>query len=414
VTGFGLGRTRPPRTLRARVTLLGATALVAATAMTASPAVTLAAPAMSAGNAEVQRAMDRAVAEEGVPGMVAEVVDGHRSWFGRAGVADTTTGREQRPNERIRIGSATKAFTATVVLQLEADGRLDLDDTVDKWLPGLVQGNGNDGREITIRHLLNHTSGIFNYGNDTQVARIGQDFYDHRFDSYTPEQLVEIGLRNTRYFPEPGDGFVYSNTGYVLAGMIVEKATGRRLADVIRSRIVRPLELDGTYLPDNEVEIRGPHPRHYSTLFVNEPGATVYDVTEQNVSYGWAAGGMVSTVEDLNTFTRALLAGRLLEPAQQREMFSMVRTVVTNPETGVEIEPWIFDTTYGLGVWSWTLSCGTEVWGIGGAISGAMGFSLGTRDGEHLVGLGMNIDQMTQELPTVKSVIEAKFCPVGS
>ncbi|MDQ7810851.1 serine hydrolase domain-containing protein [Amycolatopsis sp. A133] len=406
---------------RVRAVLAGMTLLISGTAMTeyggntAVAAVSEADPATSRpDNAAVRRAMAEAVAGKGVPGMVAEVIDGRQSWFGHAGVADTGTGRAQRPHERVRIGSAAKAFTAAVVLQLEAAGELSLGDEVEKWLPGLVRGNGNDGREITIRQLLNHTSGIFNYGNDAQIVRTGQDFFEHRFDRYTPGQLVEAGLRNERYFPEPGDGFAYSNTGYFLAAMIVEKVTGNTLAEEIRRRIVLPLRLEGTYLPnDDEVRIRGPHPRHYSTLFVNEPGAEVYDVTEQNVSYGWAAGGMVSTVEDVDKFTRALLQGQILAPAQQREMFTMVRTVVKSPATGEEIESWVSGTTYGLGVWSWTLGCGREVWGIGGAISGAMTFSLGTRDGEHLVGISMNIDQMTPELPTVKSVIEAKFCPAG-
>ncbi|MDI5976730.1 serine hydrolase domain-containing protein [Amycolatopsis magusensis] len=420
----------PPRTFRARAPLAGIILLVSAVAMgcgdnggeaavtteaEVAPAAVLAEnlATVRPGNAAVQQAMNRAVAENGVPGMVAEVLEGHRSWFGRAGVADTATGREQGPRERIRIGSAAKAFTATVVLQLEAAGEVDLDDKVEKWLPGLVRGNGNDGREITIRHLLNHTSGIFNYGNDAEIAKTGQAFFEHRFDSYTPGQLVEVGLRNPRYFAEPGDGFVYSNTGYILAGLIIEKVSGNTLADEIRQRIVLPLHLEGTYLPGEEVEIRGPHPRHYSTLFVNEPAAQVYDVTEQNVSYGWAAGGMVSTVEDVTQFTRALLQGRILPPAQQREMFTMVRTVVKDPATGTEIEPWISGTTYGLGAWSWTLGCGREVWGIGGAISGAMTFSFGTRDGKLLVGLGMNTDQMTPDLTTVRSVLEAKLCPAG-
>ena len=123
---------------------------------------TMAAPAASAsGRAGVQRALDDAVAKGGAPGIVAEVRDGPGKWFGSAGEADTKTGRKRQPQERFRIGSATKAFTATVVLQLAAERKLSLDDTVDTWLPGLVKGNGYDGGEITIRQLLNHTSGIF-------------------------------------------------------------------------------------------------------------------------------------------------------------------------------------------------------------------------------------------------------------
>jgi D-alanyl-D-alanine carboxypeptidase len=364
-------------------------------------------------HAQVQKALDYAVADRGVPGMVAQVRDVRGRWFGSAGVADTRTGRERQEHERFRIGSAAKAFTATVVLLLEAEGRLSLDDTVDTWLPGLVRGNGNDGNAITIRHLLNHTSGIFNYGNDAEefAKFFGPAYLEHRFDEYTPEQLVRIGLRNPRYFPEPGDGFTYSNTGYFLAGMVIEQATGRTLADEIERRIVRPLGLTGTYLSGLETKIRGPHPRHYSTLFAAEPDAEVYDVTEQSATTGWAAGGMVSTVRDLDRFVSALLRGELLPPAQHAEMFAMVETKARTAE-GTWIDPWIPDTTYGLGVFSWELSCGATVWGIGGAITGGFTFSMGTRDASRLLTTNMTIDRYAdpQSMGTAKYVFEAEFC----
>jgi D-alanyl-D-alanine carboxypeptidase len=148
--------------LPAKAGLLIAAMTLAGAAMTAPAA----SAASTSGHAEVQRILDQAVAQSGAPGMVTEIRDGRERWFGSAGVSDTKTGQKRRPLERFRIGSATKAFTATVVLQLAAEGKLGLDDTVEEWLPGLVTGNGYDGRKITIRQLLNHTSGIFNYGND--------------------------------------------------------------------------------------------------------------------------------------------------------------------------------------------------------------------------------------------------------
>ncbi|GAA2985913.1 serine hydrolase domain-containing protein [Streptosporangium longisporum] len=394
--------------------------LITAVAL-AAPATTT--PAASAsvtdapGHVQVRKALDQAVADGGVPGMVAEVRDRRGRWFGSAGVADTRTGRERRPHERFRIGSATKPFTATVVLQLAAEGRLSLDDTVDRWLPGLVEGNGNDGGTITVRHLLNHTSGIFNYGNDEkEFAKFsGPAWLEHRYDTYTPGQLVRIGLRNPRSFEVPGDGFVYSNTGYILAGMIVEKVTGRTLADEISRRIVRPLGLTGTYLPAEETGIRGPHPRHYSTLFATGTDAEVHDVTDQSATVGWAAGGMVSTVGDLHRFTGALLRGTLLPPAQQREMFTMVRTGITMPD-GTWKDTWIPGSTYGTGVFSWELSCGARVWGVGGAITGGFSFAMGTRDAERMVATTMNIDTYGRynSLDMVKAVFQAEFCPSGS
>ncbi|MFI0424489.1 serine hydrolase domain-containing protein [Spongiactinospora sp. 9N601] len=395
--------------------------LITAVALAGSSAV--AAPAASAStadapdHAQVQKALDQAVSDGGVPGMVAEVHDRRGRWFGSAGVADTRTGRKRVPHERFRIGSAAKAFTATVVLQLEAEGKLSLDDTVNKWLPGLVKGNGNDGDKITIRHLLNHTSGIFNYGNDKEeFAKFsGPAWLEHRYDTYTPEQLVKIGLRNPRSFETPGDGFVYSNTGYILAGMIIEKVTGNTLAREISRRIVRPLRLTGTYLPGKGTKIRGPHPRHYSTLFAAEADAKVYDVTDQSATTAWAAGGVVSSVGDLRRFSGALLRGELLPPAQQREMFAMVKTGIKLPD-GTWKDTWISGTTYGTGVFSWKLSCGAKVWGIGGAITGGFSFAMGTRDAKRMISTNMNIDRYGQynSLDMAKTVIEAEFCPSGS
>ncbi|MEV1246265.1 serine hydrolase domain-containing protein [Nonomuraea sp. NPDC049750] len=357
--------------------------------------------AIAPGHAEVQRALDRAVTEGGLPGILAEVRDGRRSWFGSAGVADTRTGRKRLPQERFRIGSASKAFTATVILQLSAEHRLSLDDTVEKWLPGVVKGNGNDGAEITIRQLLNHSSGIFNYGNDEEAFAkfVGPEFFKHRYEKYRPEQLVKIAMSHPPYFG-PGQGFGYSNTNYILAGMIIERVTGRTLAGEISRRIVRPLALTGTYLPGDDTVIRGPHARHYSTLFVTGPDAKIYDVTEMNASTGWAAGGMVSTVRDLDRFVSALLRGRLLAPAERREMFTTVSTG----------GGWIPNTTYGLGVFSQKLSCGVTVWGVGGAISGSYSYAMGSRDGRRMVVSNVNGD-WNNPIGTLTDVLQSEFCP---
>jgi len=384
------------------VALLAAAATgVAGSAAGAAPAPAPA-PAPAAHHAPVQAALDRAVAVGGAPGMVAEVRDRHGTWFGSAGLADTATGRPRRADERFRIGSATKALTATVVLQLAAERRLRLDDTVEKWLPGLVQGNGYDGRTITIRQLLNHTSGIFNYGSVDAFFDKGKGaaWFQHRFDTYSPVELVRVGLSHVPYFA-PGQGFAYSNTDYILAGMIVEKATGRTLADELTRRISRPLGLTATYLPGYEPGIRGPHPVHYSTLFSDSPHPQIYDATEMNQSFAWAAGGAVSTIDDLNRFFSALLAGRLLPPAEQRDMFTTVAT-----QGG---PPWIPDTRYGLGVFSQTLPCGVTVWGNAGATYGSWTYDMGTRDGKHLLSSQVNGDW--SGLGIFNDTLSAEFCP---
>jgi D-alanyl-D-alanine carboxypeptidase len=200
------------KTLRAAACLLAAAlAVTAATTGTSSAAV-------ADDHAEVQRVLDEAVTDGGMPGVITEIREGRESWFGRAGVADTETGRERRRQEHFRAASVTKSFTATVVLKLAAEGRLSLDDTVDTWLPGVVRGNGHDGTKVTIRQLLNNTSGIFPYISDTELAtkQWTPAFLEGRFDSYRPEDLLKYALRNPAQF-EPGKSWSYSNSNYILA-----------------------------------------------------------------------------------------------------------------------------------------------------------------------------------------------------
>ncbi|GAA1455918.1 beta-lactamase family protein [Nocardiopsis exhalans] len=334
----------------------------------------------------VQEVLDRAVAEQGFPGYSVQIRQGERSSFGAAGFADTGSGRERLPQERFRIGSTTKTFAAILLLRLEAEGVLSLDDTVETWLPDLVRGNGNDGRSITLEQLLSMTSGLFNYvlDEDILVRFNGPGFLEHRFDSFTPEELVRTALAHP---PEhsPGQGWNYCNTGYFLAGMIIERATGQTFARQVEQHLARPLGLTSTYVPGEEKDIPGTHARHYSRLYASAPDAPVYDVTELNASAAWAAGGMVSSTTDLNHFFAALLRGDLLPPAQQARMF----TTAPTPEG-----KWlpIPDTTYGLGMSSLTLAGGDTVWGMGGAINGSFCFTYGTRDGGLVISQSINCD----------------------
>ncbi|SEH02078.1 D-alanyl-D-alanine carboxypeptidase [Nonomuraea solani] len=357
--------------------------------------------AVGGDHAGTQRVLDQAVTGGGVPGILADVRDPSGTWFGTAGVADTETGRERRRHDRFRVGSITKAFTSTVVLKLAAERRLSLDDTVEKWLPGVVRGNGHDGSKITIRRLLNQTSGVFNYSMDKELlARyIGPAFLKHRFDSIRPAELVKVAMRNPPAFA-PGKGWGYSNTNFVLAGMIIEKVTGRSYDVEVERRITDPLGMTATYVPREETKLRGPHSRHYSKLSLPEPDAKVYDVTEMNASTAWAAGGIVSTAGDLQKFYRALLGGRLLPPAQQKEMFTGVST---------EGGGWIPNTTYGLGVFWQKLSCGVTAWGGGGAINGSWTYAMGSRDGKRMVVSNVNGD-WGNPIATFTEVLEAELC----
>ncbi|WP_406290408.1 serine hydrolase domain-containing protein [Embleya sp. NBC_00896] len=340
----------------------------------AAGAVSESAPGSGAEDYEaIQPLLRQAVTRGGLPGILAEVRDGDRQWFGTAGVADTRTGRKRSQQDRFRIGSITKTFVATVVLQLAAEGRLGLDDTAEQWLPGVVQGHHHDGAGVNIRMLLNHTSGIFNYTDDQEAL--------NRHETHTPESLVRIAVSHPPNFT-PGSGWAYSNTNYVLAGMLIERATGRTLAEQITERIARPLGLTGTYLPHgSDPTIHGPHSRHYTKLFRTDPGAPVHDATELDSSMFWAAGGMISTAGDLNRFFAALLGGRILAPDRQRDMFTTVPT-----------RDWISDSAYGLGVSSVRLPCGETVWGMGGALFGSWSYAYGARDGEQMVTTNVNGD----------------------
>ncbi|WP_327588430.1 beta-lactamase family protein [Nonomuraea sp. NBC_00507] len=357
------------------------------------------------GQAEVERLLDAAVTEQGYPGMITEIRNGTQQWFGSAGVADTATGRPRTPQEQFRVGSITKTFTATLVLQLAAEYRLSLDDTVEQWLPGLVQGNGHDGSKITIRQLLNHTSGIFAYTLDEGMLESywTPKLMEHRFDKLTPEDLVKIAVSHPADF-EPGQDWGYSNTNFVLAAMIIEKAAGMSYADAVAYRIARPLKLTGTYAPGSETGFRGPHTSSYSKLMLPEADAPAHDVTELSPSYAFGVGEIISTAADLGTFLGALLKGWLLPPAQQTEMFTM---------TPVPDGKWLDGYSYGLGISSVTLPCGTTVYGHGGMITGTWSYLYGTRDGKRIVTQNVNGDWGMPPMDLFIDVLDAVFRPAA-
>jgi D-alanyl-D-alanine carboxypeptidase len=380
-------RTTRTRTARTARTVLAATAVAALTATAlAAPAVAATAP-QKRDHRATQQALDAAV-EAGVPGAVAQARSGRSGWTGTAG--------ERGGKDRYRVGSITKTFVATVLLQLQAEGRLDLDDPVEKWLPGTVRGNGHDGRKITVRQLLNHTSGVYSVTSDPgfQQKVFGPEFLKHRYDTWTPEQLVAIAMTHEPDFA-PGTGWNYSNTNYVLAGMVIEKATGRPYGKEVERRIIKPLHLRATSVPGTSVTMPKPSSRAYSTLSIDPNATKTYDVTELNPSLAHAAGEMISDSNDLQTFYRALLKGKLLPKAELREMTQAVPVSAEMPEV-----------RYGLGLMRQKLSCGKEVWGHGGGIHGSTSEAVSTRDGEHSLALNFNADWTGD----TQSVIEAEFC----
>ncbi|MEU6680249.1 serine hydrolase domain-containing protein [Streptomyces sp. NPDC046925] len=339
--------------------------------------------------------MDAAV-RDGVPGAVARVRDGRQIWRGTAGVGDRSTGQPRTPRDRFRIASITKTFVSTVLLQLESEGRLDLDDTVEEWLPGVVQGHGNDGAKTTIRQLLNHTSGIFDYIQDEEYAGklFGKGFLRHRYDTWTPKQLVTLAMKHRPDFA-PGAGWKYSNTGYVLAGMVIEKVTGHSYAVAIKQRVIAPLGLHATTVPGTDVTMPQPGSRGYSKLFLDD--GPVYDVTELNPSAAGASGSMISDAADLNRFYSALLGGELLPPAQLKDMKTVVPNQSQDPQNG-----------YGLGIEGVRLPCGVVVWGHAGDIHGSHSDGYSTAGGRHSLAVNFNGDWAGD----AGRIIEAEFCGV--
>jgi D-alanyl-D-alanine carboxypeptidase len=297
--------------------------------------------------ADLQKQLDRVV-EAGAPGVVGLVRAGERTWQGSSGLGDLRAHRPARAGDRFRIGSVTKSFVATLVLQLVGEGRLRLDDNLERWLPGLIP----NGEQITVRQLLNHTSGLYNYTDNLPEP-------PRRF---RPRELVAIATGHRPLFA-PGARFSYSNTNYILAGLLVERVTGQRLAGQLEQRIFQPLGLDDTELPAIERRIAGAHVRGYAPpdqgWQVTDGPARLVDVTEMDTSWGWAAGAMVSTTADLARFYQALLGGQLLPP----ELLTQMRTTVDASQLG-------HGTRYGLGLEVLRLGCGVELWGHGGSLEG--------------------------------------------
>ncbi|MCT9089795.1 beta-lactamase family protein [Streptomyces sp. ASQP_92] len=326
---------------------------------------------------------------DGFPGVVAYTRRGERASRVAAGLADTATGERARPDQRFRIASNTKSFVSTVLLQLEGEGRLSLDDSVERWLPGVVQGNGNAGRDITIRQLLNHTSGIYDPTEEPEffAPYLERQEWDH---VYTPRQVIARAVRHKPLFA-PGSGWSYSNTNYLLAGLVIEAVTHHSAPSEIRHRILAPLGLKDTSFPVTDPAIHGPHLHGYDLAG--------RDMTRFSPSYDWTAGAMISTVDDLARFHRALFTGRLLRPAQQRELLTTVRF----PKA----------PAYGLGVQHMDLPCGSgpnteriSAWETDGAGPGFTSVSLITTDGERQLVL-VNVYDLGAELKDERPIPES-------
>jgi D-alanyl-D-alanine carboxypeptidase len=281
----------------------------------------------------LRAALDEVVAT-GATAALARLEDRAGTWTGSSGVAELGRTRPPSPAGRFRVGSITKTFVSTVVLQLVAERRLGLDDPVTRWLPGLIPG----GAQITLHNLLQHTSGLYNY-TDTLFSSVDA-YLRIRYRSFTPNELVAIAAAEPPLFP-PGTSWSYSNTNYIGLGLVVQRVTGRPYAAEVARRILRPLRMEHTELPGTALGIPGPHAHGY--LPIQQGNQTVpLDITRLNPSAAWAAGEVISTTADLNRLYRAQLAGRLLPAPILREMLTPTGPI-----------------DYGLGIYRITLPDGT-------------------------------------------------------
>ncbi len=313
----------------------------------------------------------------GAAGAQVRVTANGREFTARSGVARLGSPRGVPVNGRFRIASVTKTFTATVILHLAAERRLALDDTVARHLPGLLP----DGDRITVRMLLQHSSGLYDYSDDLPGDPAGLQRH------WDPRELVAMATVHPLRFP-PGTSSKYSNTDYIVAGLLVEHVTGRSWAANVRDRIIRPLGLRDTTLPGDRTTIPGPHAHGYT----RRDGALV-DVTAMNPSVGWAAGEIISTTADLDAFAAALFGGRLLRPAQLAEMTALSPGVA-----------------YGLGLSTNLVSCGVRVWGHTGDVPGYDTLLAMTRDGR--TRLQLSLTTATQQIPLqgYRQLIDEVFC----
>ncbi len=349
---------------------------------------------------ELQRDAD-AILALGVTGVQARVITENGEHLTvTAGVAETVGNQPVDPDGFFRIGSDTKPFVATVALQLVGEGALALDDTVEEHLPGVVAGNGKDGSRITVRHLLQHTSGIH---DDYPGFDTPDQYVEKRFDPYPPEELVARAMTHPPDFA-PGTAWAYSNTGYLLVAMIIERVTGHRWYEEVDARIVRPLGLEHTVFPRDAAALPAPHARGYQRFTA---GGDLVDVTEM---IDWnASGGLISTTTDVNRFFRALLDGTLLRPAELAEMQKTV-------PVGEQVEQMWPGGRYGLGLRMRPLPCGGVYWGHGGGGSGYMTEDGVTADGRRSVVVSMSstladsFETLVEQQHAADALVEHALC----
>ena len=336
-----------------------------------------------ADDAVLQPLIDRIIAD-GAPGVIVLARNGEDEVRLASGVSSLSTKTPMAVSDRARMGSLAKSFVAVVALQLAEEGKLDLDAAIETYLPAAVP----NGSAIAVRHLLNHTSGIFDYWQD-------ESFFNRLLADpstvWPPATLVALAMSHPPV-SEPGVAWAYSNTNYILVGQVIEAVTGHTLDEELKTRIFEPLELDATSF-DTSPAIVGAYAHGYANL--GEAAPT--DVTLVDPSAAWAAGGgIVSTAEDVADFYAALLGGDLLSPSSLAEM-----------QTAVPARDGL---AYGLGIAEVAVPCGAA-WGHKGEFPGYLSFALTSEGGGRQAVVLVNYYSLTEiGSAAFDDLVAAAFC----
>ncbi len=378
-------KSRPRRRLAVSSAVLAclAAALVASSAMGKTPSASSQTP-------NLQKDVDALVAA-GAPGAILLVRNGNQTTSLTGGVADLATTSAMRPDDHYRIASLTKTYVATVVLQLVAEGKLRLNDTVERWLPGLVP----KGDKITIRQLLNHTSGLYDHEKDPVVLK---PYLSGNLGYYwSPLRLVKLAVtRKALFAPGATKRSSYSSTNYLVAGLIIERVTGNTIGAELKRRIFEPLHLAGSSYPTRTTQLPDPYAHGYFLL--GQP--PLADVSGLSPSLSGPAGAIVSTVDDVADFYRALLSGRVLNPALLKAMKT------TLPSNGD------LHQRYGLGIERFPTSCGAA-WGHSGSFPGYWTYAFTSANGKRQAVLMVNIDPSAipkAGAPLFYKLLDSAYC----
>jgi D-alanyl-D-alanine carboxypeptidase len=323
----------------------------------------------------------RGLVKSGVPGAIVYVRTPTGNRAGVAGYADRAAHISMRAADRYRIASVSKAFVSVLILQLETEGKLDIDDAVAKYLPGVVPNGG----AITLRELMNHTSGLFNYTDDDAFVN---DPLTNFARTWAPQELLALAFAHPPKFA-PGADWSYSNTNYIVLGLVVQAMTGKPLGQVLQERIFTPLGLTSTSFP-----LTIALAPDFVHGYIKVPGTPLFDISAGlNPTFGWAAGAIVSNAGDVTAFYRALFTGKVLPAAQLKEMES--------PTTNSGV--------YGLGIANTFPACG-RAYTHDGDFLGWRNVAYSTANGKRQAVVMVNVNDTYVAWDRLEAVAQKALC----